>query len=250
MQRGDEAEHDRAGEGQARRECHDRGIEADLRREPDLLREHRGQALHHPCGQQESGRPAHRREQQALGEELLHQSSGPGAESRADGHLPRASDRAGQQEVRHVGAAHEQEEHHRADQDEERGPHVAHEVGLQREHGRAPARVEVRVLADEVRGQALHLDAGLGDRGLGLEPSDHGQPPPACIAHGIVEERNPERRAAGELERLRHHADHGGRSSIQGDRPPHDGGSPPKRRRHRPSEMTATFGAPVGSPPP
>ena len=57
-----------------------------------------------PSAQNKAGQAADDAEHQALGEELAHQTSAAGADGSADGDLPLTRGRAGEQQVRDVGA--------------------------------------------------------------------------------------------------------------------------------------------------
>ena len=82
----------------------------------------REQAAMTPRRDAEPGEAAGDREHQAFGEHLAHQPSASGAERRAHADLALARGAARQQQVRHVDAGHQQHEHHRADQREQRRP--------------------------------------------------------------------------------------------------------------------------------
>ena len=85
-------------------------------------------------------------EQQALGQHLPRQPPPAGADGRAHRQLALPADGARQQQVGDVDAGHQQHDAHRRHQHDERMPHVADDVLVQRDHGEgepAVGRVEL-----------------------------------------------------------------------------------------------------------
>ena len=78
-----------------------------------------------PAGDQHAHRPADQRQHHALGQELADQSPAPGAECRAERHLPPAGGGAGELEVGDVGAGDEQDQRDEPQQDQQRRPDLA-----------------------------------------------------------------------------------------------------------------------------
>ena len=89
------------------------------------------------------------------------------AERRSHGDLLLARQRSRQQQVRDVRAGDQQHESHRRHEHEQRQPHAADRLLLQRQHAKRQAavrRIEVRVLAPETGGERVELGPRLLDR--------------------------------------------------------------------------------------
>ena len=101
--RGDGREQSRGGDPRVERAVH-----------PAHVGQHgRSQEVAPPPRNEEGDTTAARGEERALREELAHQPPAPHAQGQSHGDLPPAARRAGQEEVRHVGA--DDEEHHQRD---------------------------------------------------------------------------------------------------------------------------------------
>ena len=184
-----------------------------------------------------------------------------GAERDAHGELALARDRAHEREVRDVGARDEQQQPDGAEQHEHRPAHTSPTMLLtQRHEVRAPAAVrrrrarsasrarrrrEIRLRGGDRRapGARRAIDARVDAQVAPREPLRDGR------AHGRERrERRPRLRPTpGVLVARRHHADDGVAPLRELQRPPDDGGSPPKRVRHSRWPSTMTGGAPARS---
>ena len=89
------------------------------------------------AGDQQAEGAAREREEGRLGEELADDAAAARAEGRADGDLLAPAERPGEHEVGDVGARDQEDEPDRAEQHQQRRPHVADELLVQRDH-RAP----------------------------------------------------------------------------------------------------------------
>ena len=159
----------------------------------------------------ESRGAAEEREQGRLGEELAHDAAAARAEGRADRELLAAAERPGQHEVGHVRARDQEDEAHRAEQHEQRRPHIADEVLVQRDDRRPPALVVRGVLGRKPRGDGVHLRPCAGDARAGLQAREHQEvvDPADGPFFGREGEGNPEPAVLGETAPGREHADHG-----------------------------------------
>ena len=169
----------------------------------------------------------------------------PAPMAAADGDLARADAGAGQQQVGDIGAGDQEHRSHRAQQDQERRPDIAHDDLLQRLHREAAVRAQA---AGNLRSVFF---GGEGERGLGRVEGDA-----RFQTRGGVEEVGLLRAVGVGLER---HVEIGGGSKakpapttptmVYGSPPsdrdlPITEGSEPKRRCHRPLPSTATWPPP------
>ena len=115
------------------------------------------------------------RQQQRLGQRLLHQARAAGPEGRADGQFLLPRDAAREQEIRHVDAGDEKQEADRAEQQHRRAAGVLHDVAQQRidEHPATP--VDARVGAGNTACDAAHLQLRLLARDALRQACEHGQ---------------------------------------------------------------------------
>ena len=123
--------------------------------------------------QQEAEKTAHRREHQRFDDELLEHAATTRAHGKSDGQLLATRESTRQEQIGDVRAGDEQDEGDRREQHDQRLADIADNQLLERNHGRAPAGVVLRILALETRGDDVELGARLRDGGVRLEPRDH-----------------------------------------------------------------------------
>ena len=169
-------------------DAEDAGVERDL---VGAHREARGVVLEDAergVAEAQAEHAAEQRRDQRLDQELDAQRLLVGPQRGAQRELVLAPRETRQRQVGDVGARDQQHERRGAEQDEERRPSAARELGAQRRHRHGEALrlvVGVGVLLVQARGDALDLGAGLLDRDAGLEArEDLGHPVQAVLLHG------------------------------------------------------------------
>ena len=185
-----------------------------------------------PASQQAAG-GAQQPEHAGLRQELAHQAAAAGAQGGAHRHLSLAMGGARQQHVRDVGTGDQEQEGQRARHHEQRPPHVAHELLVQRQHVRGPAAVRVGV----GRGRAAPAIAFISwcasaTRHARAAPGQHHHAVRAAAGRPRIPlQRRPElalrpQRAfvAGKAEARRHHAHDLVRLVVHAQRASHHGG--------------------------
>jgi hypothetical protein len=114
--RGHETEQERGERGERDRVPDDRRIQAGHQAARQAVGRRRHQEAQPPLAGQQSERATGRPEQGGLGQELPHQPAAAGAQRDARRQLPLARGRAGQHQVRDVGAGDQQHQRHRGQQ--------------------------------------------------------------------------------------------------------------------------------------
>ena len=147
-----------------------------------------------------------------FGQELTDQPSARRAERAANGELALSRRRLRQQQVRHVRARHQQQESHRAEQDQQRRASLARDRVLQRDDDSVLEEV-IALLARRVvnaPGDRADVSIRLLDRHTVAEAPDRGvvvRRPARVLAVQIG--RQPQIHVRREAESGREHADHG-----------------------------------------
>ena len=167
-----EAEDDPGQERQGQRERQDLTVDLDQLGpgDPSLGRESQ-QGGHAPARQEDAAQAACQRHESALGEQLPDEPRAAGAERRAHRDLALPAGRAGQQQIRDVGAGDQQHEPDGARKDRQRPPDVPHHELLERDHAADPLRVGFRVGA--LSHDRVELGLRLRDGDARLQPADH-----------------------------------------------------------------------------
>ena len=143
----------------------------------EIVEPNPGQPGKGPTREDEPERAADRREQSGLREQLPKDPAAAGADRVPRRDLLEAPAGPDESEVRHVHRGDEEHEQRRAPQQTQSRPHVAHEVGFERDDDRAVARVEQRRLQaagalDVRRRQPVDLRLRLLQRGALRQPGD------------------------------------------------------------------------------
>ena len=128
---------------------------------------------HGPVGDQQTGGAACQREDGTFDEQLPHEPRPRGPEGDTHGELPPPVRSPREQQVRHVGACHEQDEDHGAREDRQRASHVSHQQLFEGNEPDRPGRSVRGRLVRQVAADAVELRACLIDGDLRLQPSDH-----------------------------------------------------------------------------
>ena len=150
------------------------------------------QARHAPRREQEPGASAGQRQHHAFGQHLLHEPDACAADRHPDGELFLTAGRAGQEQRGDVRARDQQDEADRAEQHQQRRPHVADQGVAERTEARAVPGVFLGVRAAQPRADDQHFFTRLGERNPGTAPRHH------------VQEMGGAKRAVGIVERQRH----------------------------------------------
>ena len=138
-------------------------VRAEVERDGKVRRNHAGRDAGQP---ERSAEPEHRateREQEALGEQLLHQPRATRAERQANADLLTATRRAGQEQVRDVRARDEQHDRNECEHAPRDDRHHLPRLFLdaaRRERTEIEARESRRVAAAKLRGQRVDLGGG------------------------------------------------------------------------------------------
>ncbi len=135
-----------------------------------------------PQREHEPRAAAHEREQHALRQKLTHHAPARSAERRPQRDLFAPRRRAREQEVGDVGAGDQKHEADRAQEREEDGPKLPDELLLQRHDADAGARVRLRVVRRDARGDRLHLRARRLKARARLQTRDDLNPVPVARA--------------------------------------------------------------------
>jgi hypothetical protein len=113
MQRGGQAERNAGGGRKGHREQQHQAVDLDLPGPRQLERRQARDRPDPPDRQHGAYRPACRRQDQALDQQLLNEASAPSSQGRSHGELARPEGGTRQQQTRHIGADDEQDEHDR-----------------------------------------------------------------------------------------------------------------------------------------
>ena len=223
----DQATQDAGERNDAEREGHDHRVEANglCSRENTLAQQIQG--VDGQVGERKTGKPSHRRERHALGEQLAEKPRPGRANRRAHGDLARSHGAAREQQVREVGAGDQQHEGHGAEQDQHRTPDLPDQHFAQRRQADRHPSVQ-RLLADDVLRHSIEVGGRGCRRRARLEPAEHVEEIVAVRVHvvaGLERHRHEHLQvAAEERERRREHADDGVRLGVQRDAGAHDVG--------------------------
>ena len=118
LPRRDHAEDDASDHRQYQSRSENREVNGDRFRAGEARRIDGWQDLDTPPGEENTDRGADHGKHHALGEKLAHQPASPCAEGRPDCHLALAPFPPREQQVRHVATRDEQDQAHRAEQQE------------------------------------------------------------------------------------------------------------------------------------
>ncbi len=181
----------------------------------------REQERHTDRGEDEPKHAAHDREDQTLREELPDQPAAAGPERGADRELPAATLGSHEEKVGDIGTGDDQQEAHRAEQDEKRRPDGADErVGQRLDAEAEPhvGRICVGILGDEPANQRRQLTLRVGDRDARPETGDRVEiVRRARLRSRAVDRDRDEDGRITEGETARHHADHHARCPVERD---------------------------------
>ena len=130
-----------------------------------------------PGSHEEPGQPAQRGEQHALHEELPQEPAPARAERGPDGQLALTVGGAREQQVHDVHPRDEQDEAHRAEEEEQGGPHVLHDEGVEGHEEEPAVAVLDRVQGGQARRDAHRPRTGPGP---GSRPGASGPGRAAC----------------------------------------------------------------------
>ena len=164
-----------------------------------------------------------KREQDALGQQLLDETAAAGADRRAQGHFALAHGRTREQEVRDVDARDEQQQADRAEQRVQRGPEEADDFVCERHGERRPAFVGRRKLPLDTRVKRSQLGVGLFERDAGLQARDRFDEMRAAAVLGEIPDESLVHVDAGwKVEARSRDAQHGVELPVQLHRPSDD----------------------------
>jgi hypothetical protein len=188
-------------------------------------RQRRQERLQPEVAEQHAGDGAQQRQQHALGQQLAQHARAAGPEREPHGDLALPVGGAREQQVRDVRARDQQHEGDRAQQQHQRGAHVADHGLVQRLDRHALLGVRVRVLLGEPRGDRLDVGARLLHVDAGLQAAHHvdaGVVAAVVLAADLVLQSQQRREDLGVppagVHRLRHHPDHRERVAAQDQR--------------------------------
>ena len=136
-------------------------VQPDLPRVNQTFRTHRDQQLQPHIGQRQTYNSAHRRQHEALGQQLSQQTVNARAQRHPHRDLALPRHRACQLQIRHVGARHQQHEPHRTQQQQHAYPQLARHLLAQRTRIPFEAAIEVGVLARKRQSQPPHFFSAL-----------------------------------------------------------------------------------------
>ena len=223
------ARHDRRhrADDERGRERHDdgerqhRAVDTDPRPawiEAHQLRgEQRAQTGHAPHGEQRAHDPAHRREDQRLGELEADDAGARRAERDANGDLARPRHGAGEEQIGNVRAGEEQHERHGGELGEHVRPRMLAVERVCILDAHVPLVVVLRILALQLLHDGMHVGVGTADRQAGREPRQHaGEHTAVALAAEVAveRERRPELGARRKDEPRRHDTDDGARHVV------------------------------------
>ncbi len=165
-QRRHDAKQESRHERHRRREQHERPIEPQLieARDGNPIADERQQSTVAQDGDDKPCEAADGRQHEALGQQLTDQPDAARAERGAHAELPFAGGAACQQQAGHVDARDEQHQADGAHQGEQRGPHVADHLLLQRDHQHVAAGVPLGRIPFLLREDGAHFSRRLDRR--------------------------------------------------------------------------------------
>ena len=219
LQRGHEAKDDAGNHRQDHREHRDGPFHANQLGAWQAGHCGTGEQRHAPRRDQQANAGADARQHHALDNQLADEAPASGAHRGADGHLLLAAHGPRQQQVGHVGAGDEQHQRDRAQQQEQRRPHVLHHLILERRHHGAHVAIRFGELLLECERDALQLGTRRLQRHVGSEARDRKDPRvPAAILGQCRHPRAEGHVEVGGLEQFearRQHADDGVRLVVE-----------------------------------
>jgi hypothetical protein len=127
-----------------------------------------------PC-ERDAQHAADKRQRQRFGQQLPDDLSPRSAKRRADRQLALAGERAREQEIADVRARDQEHERHRGREHDDRRPHIADHLFVERndrERQAAVRRIDVGMIAPQARGDRVHLRLRGVDRHAALEAPD------------------------------------------------------------------------------
>ncbi len=131
---------------QAQREAEHRAVHTDLVRAGQVGEAQPLDRVETPEADEEPGGAAEDREHDRLGDQLAHDPATAGAQRAAGGQFLHPAAGAHEREVGDVDGGNQQHEQDAAPEQLQRRPHVAHEVGIERDYDRVVARIDQRLL--------------------------------------------------------------------------------------------------------
>ena len=173
-ERGDEATGERRQQRSAERERHHPAVDPNHleARDASTGRE-RKKRRHGPQRDQQAGGAASQREDGTFDEQLPHETRPRGPEGDTHGELTPPVRSPREQQVRHIGACHEQNEDDGAREDRQRAPHVSYQQLFEGNDPDRPGGTVRGRLLRQVAADAVELRARLIDGDVRLQPSDH-----------------------------------------------------------------------------
>ncbi len=138
-------------------DAHDSYIRDGASREPQKRR-------YGEICEKKSQRAAEQGDNNTFGEKLANHARARGAESCAHRDFLRARSGTREQEIRNVGAGNEKDETHRAEENDQRGTNVLHNLILKVNHIGADGRIRLGILLGESRCDCFHFSAPLVER--------------------------------------------------------------------------------------
>ena len=204
-------------------------VHGDLPQTRHVGRHERRDRIERDRGEREAADAAEDGDHGALRQQLAQQAAASAAYRHPHRELRGAPRAAGQHQVGDVDARDQQDEQHRALEQQQRRLHRFDLARLQRDDARADVRVRARVLLGQPGRDGVHLCPRFLERHVRTQPSDH--VPPAVAAARSLEllerlgcEEVTLRAAAieAELEVRAEHPDHGVRLAVQHERAPDD----------------------------
>src|ERR1700691_4824937 len=167
-----QAEQNSRQQRNAERERQHRSIHPDVLESRNIPRIHGAHDVQARARNSEARHTTKQSQQHALGQQLPRQPPPARPQRRADRHLFLAPCRAGEQQIRHVGASDQQHHRHRAQQHQQRLAHVAHHFVLQPHDVHAETGVAFVFFANP-RGDHIDIGLRLLHRHARLEPHDN-----------------------------------------------------------------------------
>ena len=185
LQRRQDAEGDPGEQRHAEGEREDARVDVNRRADWPCGRAARDQRWHSPGGKQRSHGAAQERQENAFGDELAHDASAVRAQSGANGQLRPPGDGAGQQQIREVGASDEQHERDRAEQQQQRGAHLAGDALLQSNQVEGGVRLGIRVELPHAACEPVQLGLRRRARRPVAKPRHDGHEPGVSHRHAF-----------------------------------------------------------------
>ena len=204
-------------------EGHHAQIHAGLRADRQRRRHETGEERHAGGGHGKTGGAAEERQDDALGDQLPHQSLPAGAERGADRQLALARGRARQQQVGEIGGGEQQQAQARAAEGEKHQAESRGHVVPHAEVADAGLLVGVRILAREALGDDHELGARLLERHSRSETCHAVDVVVRPVGVVLVPERQHRPQLAvpgGKVEGRRHDADDGVGNAVETHRSP------------------------------